>query len=562
MDPRELEPLTTTLPARSRSVLAAALAALLLGATLVSAHATEPASSPATPGPDMITTRLHPGWNSVGWVGAEAHAAELFDAIPMLWKISAYDSEEHRYREVIWTSTPRRDIGALTPGRALWLYVAGDAPIEWRRRASADGVLLSLQAGLNFVGWSGRDGATIEDAVARFGDALGFVARWNAQTRRYEYYDPAARDAANTLSELHRGDALWVELSGDARWWQSEAARTDFVFRGTLSPQRQADARAMMANVVTFFAERYGIEPPPFSVIVDPELDTSASPGVIRLGQFYHPSLSELEGTLAHEYFHVLQSHLSRRGAFSPRWMSEGTAHYAEGLYNAVRGASTDEKVRTQWWLGSQIPETLRAIEQVGPFLDTGAGGYNAGALATDWLVRRAAAAPAGGVSFTPFEPAALDEQAAHDSYIEYYRLLPSSASWREAFRTAFGITTHDFYTAFEAYRAALIGARLPHRADDRDKPILVLVGDIPRDAAAALRAEFGTLQALFTERFGDVPADYTIFVAADAESAAPNAAGTEPPRPRASRPRGWYRYLDDTTQARQTFSRSSRRER
>ena len=65
-DPRELEPLTTTLPARSRSVLAAALAALLLGATLVSAHATEPASSPATPGPDMITTRLHPGWNSVG----------------------------------------------------------------------------------------------------------------------------------------------------------------------------------------------------------------------------------------------------------------------------------------------------------------------------------------------------------------------------------------------------------------------------------------------------------------------------------------------------------------
>ncbi len=44
---------------------------------------------------------------------------------------------------------------------------------------------------------------------------------------------------------------------------------------------------------------------------------------------------------------------------------------------------------------------------------------------------------------------------ASHDSYIEYYRLLPSSASWREAFRTAFGITTHDFFTAFEAYRAA-----------------------------------------------------------------------------------------------------------
>ena len=53
--------------------------------------------------------------------------------------------------------------------------------------------------------------------------------------------------------------------------------------------------------------------------------------------------------------------------------------------------------------------------------------------VAADWLVQRAG------------EPALF----------EYYRLLPSSDTWQEAFEGAFGITVDDFYAAFAEYRAA-----------------------------------------------------------------------------------------------------------
>ena len=54
------------------------------------------------------------------------------------------------------------------------------------------------------------------------------------------------------------------------------------------------------------------------------------------------------------------------------------------------------------------------------------------GFLAADWLV----------------------ERAGERSIFEYYRLLPSSDSWEEAFEGAFGIRVNDFYAAFAEYRA------------------------------------------------------------------------------------------------------------
>ena len=53
--------------------------------------------------------------------------------------------------------------------------------------------------------------------------------------------------------------------------------------------------------------------------------------------------------------------------------------------------------------------------------------------LAADWLVQR----------------------AGERAIFKYYRLLPSSDSWEDAFEGAFGITIDDFYAAFAAYRAA-----------------------------------------------------------------------------------------------------------
>ena len=47
-----------------------------------------------------------------------------------------------------------------------------------------------------------------------------------------------------------------------------------------------------------------------------------------------------------------------------------------------------------------------------------------------------------------------LAEHAGEASLFEYYRQLPASVSWEEAFGAAFGMSAADFHEAFEAYRA------------------------------------------------------------------------------------------------------------
>ena len=47
-----------------------------------------------------------------------------------------------------------------------------------------------------------------------------------------------------------------------------------------------------------------------------------------------------------------------------------------------------------------------------------------------------------------------LADRAGDAAIFDYYRLLPDSETWEEAFDAAFGIAIDDFYEAFEAYRA------------------------------------------------------------------------------------------------------------
>ena len=98
----------------------------------------------------------------------------------------------------------------------------------------------------------------------------------------------------------------------------------------------------------------------------------------------------------------------------------------------------------------------------------------------------------------------------------EFFRLLPASATWEEAFEAAFGIAVDDFYEAFEEYRIALGAEYLPHLADDRDEPLLLFLGEIPTDTRTLLREQFETARELFRDRFASGPVDYTVYVAAD----------------------------------------------
>ena len=312
----------------------ALLVAFVLGAGWASASEHEAGT---------LTTQLQPGWNMAGWLGPDAPVSELFEAVPALERVYAWDSAHERYQRALPNTTPLHGLRRLKTGMGLWLRVGGDSAVEWTRPVSEDHVLLSLPAGRHLVGWTGRDGEAFADSAGRFGDALIEASRWNAETQQYDRYRSDAEDSANTLLELNRGDAMWLDLADDRRWWQSGLAGTTFEFRGELSEEQQASLQEDIAGVVTFFAERYAIEPPEFSVLYDPNLEVFAGAYprqiLVSTGALEY-SLREV--TLAHEYFHILQRHFGG-GLRSPAWMTEGAATYAGGLLERAGWSKSGE---------------------------------------------------------------------------------------------------------------------------------------------------------------------------------------------------------------------------
>ena len=232
---------------------------------------------------------------------------------------------------------------------------------------------------------------------------------------------------------------------------------------------------------------------------------------------------------LAREYSRVVQYALApSEWVSSPPWLQAGTATYLSGLYQQERAGWTVDHLREGWWLASLGLPPLRDLAGSLAFSATLQPGYELGALATDWLVRQA------------------DAQAP----FAYYRRLSAAESWEEAFAAAFGIGVDEFYAAFSEYRLQVSDAPARHFADAKDTPILAFRGEVAPEAAAALRAEFASLQALFADRLGGAPADYTVYVMGDdvsAPPAYPGRSGTGTQRPPCAVPHAAVAVLVDS---------------
>ena len=237
----------------------------------------------------------------------------------------------------------------------LWLLLGGYSNVEWTRPVSDVPVLLFLHEGLNIVGWTGAGRLTAEDAAAQLGEVFVSARRWDAETQRY------LRLGGSPV--LNRGDALRIDLARDASWWQSGA---EFVFGEELTEGRRAEILEELRGVVTFFAEQYGILPPRLSLFSGKVSTPTAAHG--RAGNRSASSLyvgsdatgEGLGATLAHEYFHVLQEHISG-GTRSPAWMVDGSATYAAAVYMAfTRTRSGKRRARS---LGRGLEPDGRAAQ-------------------------------------------------------------------------------------------------------------------------------------------------------------------------------------------------------
>ncbi len=462
-------------PRHIRAALLATLAALLLASGLAPAQAA--ASDEATEG-ETITTVLHPGWNMVGWVGPETPTSELFEALPQLRRVSAWDAGEGAYLRAFRGRSA--ELPSLTPGTGLWLHLGGDTTVEWTRPVSGEAVLLSLRTGRNLVGWTGEDSAPIEEAVGRFGDTFTRGWRWDPESQHFDHYHPG-RNAANTLAELNRGDALWVELTAEARWWQPGTVRPGFVFDDDVGAEERDSVRALFASAEDFVARRFGAHTADYTVSVSNEHDVCAVDEDLVLFPY------SCNPNAPHEYFHVLQNALARVPPWEywgPVWLSEGSAEYAQHMWALERGvASRQPKFAVEQVI--KTPDELHTFDPRDRYLP-----YALGFLAAEWLANH----------------------AGEESLVEYYRLGTSYERWEDAFKVAFGIEIDDFYREFAVHRQT-VAPTLPHLIDDHVEPIVVALSDAAVPAAAAIEAEIARLSGFYSERFGGVQVDYSVYV-------------------------------------------------
>ncbi len=142
-------------------------------------------------------------------------------------------------------------------------------------------------------------------------------------------------------------------------------------------------------------------------------------------------------GTLAHEYFHLWQDHLSgttgvpgsktvpRQG---PIWLIEGCAEYIEDVVLEFHGMKSP---RTIPYVPLSAP--LMEMESRGGADETFEGGeYYLGYHACRYL----------------------EKKAGRDAVVRtYWEGLRKGGTWQENFKTTFGIAREEFYTEFEGVR-------------------------------------------------------------------------------------------------------------
>ena len=302
---------------------------------------------------------------------------------------------------------------------------------------------------------------------------------------------PLPLDAGTTDFGRYRYDDLTIEVpfAEPASVGPPVSSPATFVWLGDIPESRQEQIRSHLDQVMTFYADRYGLAPLPFALLVASDSDTAVATwreltgGRWELGATGYTSTTEehglfiiynddyyasgaapdddalqgfidpgLRGVLVHEYFHVLQSLLSGNSAYlAPHWLREGTAEYAHSLYLPAGLADTDFGYRE---VGPTTVQRMQGAAFAGlplSSLETGSAfwnlkrpgthpGYDLGLLAVRWLA----------------------EHAGEDSYIDFWRELQDSETWQEAFLAAFGMTTTSFYAAFEEYRREVLPT--PHR--------------------------------------------------------------------------------------------------
>ena len=263
-----------------------------------------------------------------------------------------------------------------------------------------------------------------------------------------------------------------------------------WVFAGDVPDEHQTALREEMERVRGYFSNRFGVEGTDFTVLVGSDhgalssvyhdvtgrdlsdsipsfwvgsdgLATASRTGGAVVVLFYgiaDYSFADIEQTIVHEYFHVLQGQLASgfeelqsgeiayfsNGQDGPRWLMEGLAVFADYEYTPSRPEF--RPFNDRYYPYENISDYRRewgkiSLEEVvveENYHDLGC------AFVDDYVY-------AMGFAASVY----LLEQAAEDSYVNYWSLLSVRPTWKQAFEQAFGIGVDDFYKGFREWLPA-----------------------------------------------------------------------------------------------------------
>ncbi len=447
---------------------------------------------------ETVTITLLPGDNFVGWVAEPIAVEDIFEAIPPASLIYRWDADTRNWRYAI------REVGGnletLDSGTAATIRIEGQQSVEWLRPLTSARGSVTLYSGVNWVAWNGRDEWPLDEVVRGIGTSLVSIEvrgiAYQLDSDISEAIGPLAGDAT-----IRRGDALRVTVNRDLRWLQPTGMMPNIVWAGDPPQSLKDEITTDIRRVVDFFAEQFAVESD-FSdttivmfdsveaVVeyeesgVEPTLGTP--PGWVRQnlarygapafawGTFvpscaWQPPCPGLEKgiqLLTHEMFHILQHQLagSLEPHETPAWMDEGTAMWTEWRVPSEFHISSIVSYRT--YLNRLLDDAARSSVTL-PSIEAHSHNwaYRLGHLASRQLA----------------------ELTSVDSITEFYRLMHpqiigderrwvEQPQWKEAFETAFGLTTVEFYEHFASWRATLPEAKVRY---DYERDDVTLAGTL-----------------------------------------------------------------------------------
>ena len=161
------------------------------------------------------------GWNLVGWTGATAigeATASIAGQFSALFTWNAQGGEFQSFNPT--APTFLNTLSELTTGDGVWLRVGDPSGATWVQPDLSAARVVPLVPGFNLVMWTGPDGMPVGDAIAGLEDTLVAIFTWDASVQAFLSFKPGAPAFLNSLSELHNGDGVWIEVSGAATWNQ------------------------------------------------------------------------------------------------------------------------------------------------------------------------------------------------------------------------------------------------------------------------------------------------------------------------------------------------------